>query len=187
MEVIKKDKILTVPNALSAFRLVLAAVFAVVYCAFESEESHWASIGILVLSGITDMLDGKIARKFNMISELGKVLDPLGDKVTQAVLACCLATKYDPMKLLFLVLFVKEITQLCYGAYAVKKAGRNDGAKWCGKITTVYLYVMMGLLLLIPNVPVPVYYTMIFLGIGLLIWSMISYLLTFRSMVKEAK
>lgn len=187
MEIIKNDKILTIPNALSAFRLVLAAAFAVIYCTVKSETGHWLSIGILALSGITDFLDGKIARKFNMISELGKVLDPLGDKVTQAVLACCLATKYDPMKLLFLVLFIKEIAQLCYGAYAVKKAGRNDGAKWCGKITTAYLYVMMIFLLLVPGVTASVYYPMIFLGIGLLIWSMISYLLTFRSMVKETE
>lgn len=187
MEIIKNDKILTIPNALSAFRLVLAGIFAVVYCTIKTEMGHWLSIGILVLSGITDFLDGKIARKFNMITELGKVLDPLGDKVTQAVLACCLATRFEPMKLLFLVLFVKEIVQLCYGAYAVKKAGRNDGAKWCGKITTAYLYVMMIFLLLVPSVTASVYYPMVFLGIGLLIWSMISYLLTFRTMVKEAE
>lgn len=187
MELIKNDKIFTIPNILSAFRIVLAAAFAMVYCTIKTELGHWLSIGILVLSGITDFLDGKIARKFNMISELGKVLDPLGDKITQAVLACCLATRYEPMKLLFLVLFIKEITQLCYGAYAVKKAGRNDGAKWCGKITTAYLYVMMIFLLLVPDITPSVYYPMIFLGVGLLLWSMISYLLTFRSMVMEAK
>ena len=187
MEQAISKKVFTIPNVLSMFRILLVGVFGYVYWTAESQADHNFAIGVLVVSGLTDFLDGKIARKFNMISELGKVLDPIADKLTQAMVACCLALHYGPMKLLFLVLFVKEITQLCYGAYAVKKAGRNDGAKWCGKITTVYLYVMMGLLLLIPNVPVPVYYTMIFLGIGLLIWSMISYLLTFRSMVKEAE
>ena len=187
MEVIRNDRILTIPNALSAFRLLLAGAFALVFCTMKTELGHWLSIGILILSGITDFLDGKIARKFNMISELGKVLDPLGDKVTQAVLACCLAVTYDPMKLLFLVLFIKEISQLCYGAYAVKKAGRNDGAKWCGKITTAYLYVMMVFLLLVPDIPAKVSYPMIFLGVGLLLWSMVSYLMTFRKMVQESE
>lgn len=186
MEATKNYKVLTIPNVLSMFRLVLAAAFAVAYCA-KTQTGHILSVGILILSGITDFLDGRIARKFNMISEVGKVLDPLADKITQAVLACCLATTYQPMKLLFLVLFIKEISQLCYGAYAIRKAGRNDGAKWCGKITTAYLYVMMAVLLVFTGIPVPVYYTMIFLGVGLLIWSMISYLLTFRGMVKEAE
>ena len=100
----KKD-ILNIPNLLSLFRLVLIPVYVHIYLNASASREYWLAGFILAISCLTDMVDGKIARKFNMISELGKVLDPLGDKVTQAVLACCLATKYDPMKLLFLVLF----------------------------------------------------------------------------------
>lgn len=186
MELTKHQKVFTIPNMLSMFRLILAAAFAYFYCRF-TVVSHRISVGILVVSGVTDFLDGKIARKYNTISELGKVLDPFADKVTQAVLACCLSTRYEPMKLLFLVLFIKEMSQLIYGGYAVKKAGRNDGALWCGKITTAYLYLMMGILLVAQSVPAGVYYPMILLGVGLLIWSMVTYLLTFRSMIRESK
>ena len=132
----RSHKILTIPNLLSAFRLVLAGVFAYIYWNAKDQQDYNLAVGVLVLSGLTDFADGKIARRFHMISELGKVLDPIADKLTQAVVACCLAKHYGPMKLLFLVLVIKEMTQGIYGAYAVKKAGKNDGAMWCGKVTT---------------------------------------------------
>ena len=179
-------RILTIPNLLSAFRLVLAGVFAYIYWNAKSQQDYNLAVGVLVLSGATDFADGKIARKFHMISELGKVLDPIADKLTQAVVACCLARHYAPMKLLFLVLVVKELVQGIYGAYAVKKAGKNDGAMWCGKITTFYLYAMMAVLLLISGIPVGLSSAMIAVGIALLLWSFISYLLKFTHMVREA-
>ena len=182
-----ESRILTIPNLLSAFRLVLAGVFAYLYWNAETQRDYRVALGVLVLSGVTDFADGKIARKFHMISELGKVLDPIADKLTQVVVACCLCRHYGPMKLLLLVLVVKEMTQGVYGAYAVKKAGSNDGAMWCGKVTTFYLYAMMALLLLAPGLPAAVSTVMILVGVGLLIWSFVSYLLKFRRMVREAE
>ncbi len=181
------NRILTIPNLLSAFRLVLAGVFAYLYWNAETQRDYHVAVGVLVLSGLTDFADGKIARRFNMISELGKVLDPIADKLTQVVVACCLCRHYGPMKLLLLVLVVKELCQGIYGAYAVKKAGSNDGAMWCGKVTTFYLYAMMALLLLVPEIPAALSTVMIFVGVGLLLWSFISYLLKFRRMVRAAQ
>lgn len=180
-------KILTIPNLLSLLRLVLAGVFAVIYWNAESQTDYYQAVGVLALSGVTDFADGKIARHFHMISELGKVLDPIADKLTQAVVAFCLCRHFALMKLLLAVLVVKELGQGIYGCYAVKQAGHNDGAKWCGKITTFYLYAMMGLLLLFPGIPPTVDNLMIAVGIVLLLWSFVSYLLTFRAMVRKAK
>ena len=144
-------KILTIPNLLSAFRLVLAGVFAAVYLHAKTRQDYHIAVGILMLSGITDCADGKIARHFHMISELGKILDPIADKLTQAVVA-----------------------------------GQNDGAMLCGKITTCYLYGMMALLLLFSDIPTGISTGLILIGTGLLIWSLISYLLKFHRMVREA-
>ncbi len=180
-------KVWTIPNILSMFRILLVGVFGYIYWTAQNRADYNLAIGVLILSGVTDFLDGKIARRFDMISELGKVLDPVADKLTQAMVACCLARHYGPMKLLFLVLFIKEISQGIYGAYAIKKAGRNDGAMLCGKITTFYLYAMMALLLFWTGIPVALSTILIFIGVGLLIWSHVSYLLCFRSMVREAK
>ena len=69
----------------------------------------------------------------------------------------------------------------------MKKAGKNDGAMWCGKVTTFYLYAMMALLLLVSGIPAAVSSALIGVGIVLLLWSFISYLLKFNQMVREAK
>ena len=73
------------------------------------DEKRNELICILVLSGITDFLDGKIARKFNMISELGKILDPVADKVTQGVLLICFLYKYKTVRYVFILFLLKEI------------------------------------------------------------------------------
>ncbi len=183
---IDTHRILTIPNLLSLLRLILAGVFAAIYWNAESQTDYYRAVGVLALSGLTDFADGKIARHFHMISDLGKVLDPIADKLTQAVVAFCLCRHYALMKLLLGVLVVKELTQGIYGFYAVKQAKRVEGARWCGKITTFYLYAMMGLLLLFPGIPAALDNVLIFVGIGLLLWSFVSYLFTFRAMVKNA-
>ncbi len=180
-------RILTIPNLLSVFRLILAGVFAVIYWNADSQSDYYYAIGVLALSGLTDFADGKIARHFHMISELGKVLDPIADKLTQAVVAFCLCRHYQFMKLLLLILVIKEVGQGIYGLYAVKQAGYNDGAMWCGKVTTFYLYAMMVLLLLVPGIPSILSNVLILIGVGLLLWSFVTYLLMFRAMVRRAK
>lgn len=179
------QQILTVPNILSMFRVLLAGVFAVVYWNADSRTDLYYALGILVLSGVTDFADGKIARHFHMVSELGKVLDPFADKLTQAVVAFCLCRSFEFMKLLLLVLVIKELSQGIFGLYAMRHGGRNDGAMWCGKISTFYLYAMMVLFLLVPAIPVPVTGALVLVGVALLLWSLGSYLLLFRSMIRH--
>ena len=131
--------------------------------------------------------DGKIARRFHMVSELGKVLDPIADKLTQAVVALCLCWDYPGMKLLLIVLVIKELGQGFYGLYMYRLTGHNVSSMWCGKITTFYLYAMMVLFLLVPGLPEGLILGLILLGVGLLIWSFISYLTAFRRIVRDAK
>ena len=101
-----KKEILTIPNLLTLFRLLLIPVYVRIYL-HASEDSEFFLAGIiLAVSCITDMVDGQIARHFNMISRLGKVLDPLADKLTQLALILCLSSKYSilyPVLVLFLV------------------------------------------------------------------------------------
>ena len=81
-------KILTVPNLMSFFRILLVPVFAVT---FLEKVPLWPVV-ILLLSGVTDLFDGMIARKFNQVSDLGKMLDPAADKLTQIAVVSCLTT-----------------------------------------------------------------------------------------------
>ena len=128
-----QDKILTVPNLLSAFRISLIPVIAWLYLI----KKNYMLTGVLVLfSGLTDVVDGLIARRFNMISDLGKILDPVADKSTQIVVAMLLATRFHLMLLPLIVGVIKEIFMGISGYLVVKKCGVVLGAEWHGKLAT---------------------------------------------------
>ncbi|HOA34462.1 MAG TPA: CDP-alcohol phosphatidyltransferase family protein, partial [Clostridiales bacterium] len=76
----------TVPNILTMIRIILVPIFAVLFL----KGSYIPALVVLLLSGLTDFFDGKIARRFNQISELGKILDPIADKFTQITIAVLL-------------------------------------------------------------------------------------------------
>ena len=106
---------------------------------------------ILALSCLTDAFDGKIARKYNMISTLGKILDPLADKLTQFTLTICLSLRY-PILLPVLVLFViKELFQIILGAVNLFRGRMLPGALMAGKVCTTVLFVSFIALVLFPN------------------------------------
>ena len=180
-------RIWTIPNMLSFLRIILAALFAVIYWNIRSEAGLYMSLGILAISGITDFADGKIARHFHQVSELGKVLDPIADKITQVIVAFCLCMDYPIMKLLLGVLVVKEVIQGLYGLYTIQRTGHNYSSMLCGKISTFYLYAMMILLLMVPTIPAALTTLLTLISTGLLVWSFISYLIAFRQIGKAAR
>lgn len=151
-DLIKQEKIFTIPNILSVFRIVLAPVFAYFY--FSDMQNHyvWATV-ILLVSGATDILDGVIARKFNLITTLGKILDPIADKLTQAFIIVCLFINHynDKDSLLVYVvilLFAKEFTMLLGAIVLFKSGTRTSSSKWWGKLGTVLVYFLFVCVLL---------------------------------------
>lgn len=140
MEEKYKHKIITIPNILSLFRLLLIPVIVWLYVG--KCDPLWTCV-ILVLSGITDVVDGIIARKCHMVSDFGKAFDPVADKLTQIVMLFCLVARFQWMLLPLGVLVVKEITAAVLGLLVIRKTGKVAGAIWHGKATTVSLYSMM--------------------------------------------
>lgn len=100
------NKIITIPNLLSLFRLLLVPVLIWSYCV---KKDYTGTGWILLLSGVTDIADGFIARRFHMISNLGKILDPIADKLTQVTMLFCLFTRFPHMMLLLILMIVKEL------------------------------------------------------------------------------
>ncbi|MBE6920164.1 MAG: CDP-alcohol phosphatidyltransferase family protein [Ruminococcaceae bacterium] len=140
MEEKYKHKIITIPNLLSFFRLLLIPVIMWLY--IVKKDPIWTTV-MLILSGVTDVVDGIIARKCNMISDFGKAFDPVADKLTQIAMLYCLVSRFKWMLLPLCVLVVKEITAGILGLLVIRKTGKVDGAVWHGKATTVSLYSMM--------------------------------------------
>jgi cardiolipin synthase len=146
-----KKEILTIPNLLSLFRLVLIPVYMMIYLNATDVSHYYLSASILAVSCLTDLVDGKIARKFHMISTLGKILDPLADKATQFTLIVCLAMRY-PVLIYLVVLFVlKEGFQLIAGGITLKKGMMLEGALLPGKICTTVLFVSLILMVMFPE------------------------------------
>ena len=146
-----KKEIFTVPNVLSLFRLALIPVYMVIYLNAEEPSHYYLSAAILAVSCLTDLIDGKIARHFNMITTLGKFLDPVADKATQFALIACLAARYPVLLYLFGLFIVKEGFQLIAGGITWRKGKILNRALLSGKICTTVLFVSLILMVMIPT------------------------------------
>lgn len=145
-----KKELFTIPNMLSIFRIILIPVYIYIYVN-ATEGYHYAiAAGILAISCLTDMIDGKIARKFNMISTVGKLLDPVADKFTQLSLIICLSRAYPALKALLALFVVKESFQLIALLLNFRKGKMLDGALMTGKVSTTVLFVGLIVLVLCP-------------------------------------
>ena len=167
-----QNKILTIPNILSFFRLCLIPVIMWLYCV---EENYlWAGI-TLILSGITDTVDGFVARHFHMTSDLGKMLDPVADKLTQAAMLFCLLTRFPLMILPLALMVVKETFMGITGLLVIHKTGKVFGADWHGKVTTWLLYAMMILHVFWYNIPMGVSRALIGVCVAMMLVSLVLY------------
>lgn len=146
-----KKEILTIPNLLSMFRLVLIPVYIAIYLNAESAADYYLAAGILAVSCLTDMIDGKIARHFNLITSFGKILDPLADKATQFTLIICLNIKYRFLWYLVILFVLKESFQLIAGGINLRKGRMLKGALISGKVCTTVLFVSLIILVMLPN------------------------------------
>ena len=146
-----KKEILTIPNILSLFRLVLIPVYVMIYLNAEENTDYYVAAGILAVSCLTDLIDGKIARHFNMISTVGKILDPLADKATQFTLILCLSLKYAVLWYIVGLFVVKESFQLIAGSITLRKGRMLKGALISGKVCTTVLFVSLIAMVMVPN------------------------------------
>lgn len=174
----KPSDIWSIPNLLVYFRFALVVVFIIIYFTpiriGEDEIQRYIASGIVLLAGFTDFLDGQIARRCNMVTELGKALDPTADKVMQLAIAVCLSITYHSYPTFFVMLAIflaKELTLLIFNIILFGQGKKLGGAMWFGKVSTFVFYVAMGVLLLLPNIDEPAIYsttiiTTVFLSIS---------------------
>ena len=146
-----RKEIFTIPNLLSLLRLVLIPMYVYIYLNAKSQRDYYLAAGILAVSCMTDLIDGKIARHFDMISTVGKILDPLADKLTQFTLILCLASKHPILWCLITLFFVKELFQLVAGAINLHRGKMLKGALISGKICTTILFISLIIMVMLPG------------------------------------
>ena len=171
----KDKRIVTIPNLLSLIRLLLIPLFVWLYAV---RRDYSRALLVLAISAVTDILDGQIARRFGMVSDLGKMLDPIADKVTQGVVLICLVTRFPAMWVPLVLLVVKEAFVGITNLMIIRQTGRVNGAAFHGKVATVFLDGLMLAHLLWGNMPAAVSVALVTLTTVFMLLSLWLYAMT---------
>lgn len=132
----KKD-LFTIPNILTYIRFILIVPFAY-YFLYDNYVTAVICIGV---SGLTDCFDGMIARRFNQVTSLGKILDPIADKFTLLAVVICMVIKVPIVLPVLITLLLKDVIMLLGGIDLINKGITPPAAKWYGKLGTVVFYI----------------------------------------------
>ncbi len=144
-EVLNWKKNITVPNILSVLRIIIIVPFVLLFV----KDNYILSGVLLVLSGLSDLLDGLIARKFNQVTDLGKMLDPLADKLTLMAVMMCVGIKLPNIFPFMIILVIKEVLMLIAGLVLINRKQVPPAAKWYGKLATVVFYFSITTIILL--------------------------------------
>lgn len=145
-----------IPNCLCYFRIILIPIFLHRYFLASCKEDYYLCAFILILSGISDFLDGYIARHYHMVTDFGKVIDPIADKLTQFTVAVVLIYTYSWMWFLLGIIVIKDGMLALGGLYLYEKGAQVKGASWWGKISTA-IFDIVAIILVgihIPDSPI---------------------------------
>lgn len=191
------NRAFTIPNIICLVRILLITPFVQL---FLDGEYGWAAL-VIILSGLSDCFDGMIARRFNQESELGKILDPLADKLTLLAVGICLCV-IEPFFLpVVIILVLKDVLMLIGSSRVVKKGIIVPKSKWYGKLGTVMFYVTVTFIVLVEVMQTsenPVVYIdyetgrwismiMLCLTAAMMIFAFVMYSKTYKEIMREAE
>lgn len=148
-----RQEYFSIPNLMGYFRILLVPVYLFLYLRAENTGEYYAAAIVMVLSFLSDFLDGKIARKYHMVTEFGKILDPIADKITQGAMAISFAFRFPAMGILVLIFCLKEGILGAVGILMMSRGYHLGGARLHGKVCTAVLDLVMLLVLALPQLP----------------------------------
>ena len=190
-EVISKD-LMTIPNAISFIRILLITPFVTFFIAakYQIINSYLPAVVFLAISGISDLLDGMIARKFHQESELGKVLDPLADKLTLIAVGVCLIFIEPYVLPLMIIMVLKDILMIIGGTIVINQGVIPPKSSWYGKASTFMFYISVALVVLMEvfdyhNETISL--TVLGVTSGMMIFSLVNYTIIFFKIQKQIK
>ena len=173
----------SVPNVISLIRLAIIPFMVWFYL---EGKLVWA-VAMVAISGLSDAIDGYIARHFNQITPLGKVLDPVADKLTQIALGVCLVFSFPFVLPLVILLVIKDALMLFWGVRLLKAGQSPFSARWWGKVATIAFYIGVLVIMAFDDkmgiTGVFVVSAVIFL---LLSYSLLRYGIVFRDKIQQA-
>ena len=178
------------PNRLSVIRVLCIPVITALLYVFEPW-CVWAAAIVFLLACFTDYLDGHLARKNNWVTDFGKFIDPVADKLTLISIMICVGMKINYVKPFIIILGCKEICMMIFGAFLIKNHKKNIKAKWYGKLGTAFFYISLAIILFFKIVwgieNKFVINTLMILTTLLMIYAMIRYFIEFISIVRTKR
>ncbi len=175
------------PNMLSIVRIILVPVFIATFFSGTEHARLWAVV-VYVLASVTDVLDGYLARKYNLTSKLGLILDPLGDKLLAASMLYCLA-RVDVIPYWVLGIYVAKELSIAAGSLLIHRhaGGTVPHSNYLGKAATVTFFVVCLSLSLFPSIPKSAAVLMVSAALCVSILALINYAIGYFSVLKTRK
>ena len=181
----RKEDLFNIPNLLCYVRILLVPFFVYLFI----KHLYLQSALVVVLASATDVVDGWIARHFNMITDWGKFIDPLADKLMQFAMLIMSVMKHPLVAILIALFVVKEIIMLIVGLYIYHKGDNLNGAMWCGKLCTVVLDLSLLTIIALPLsiLTDSLVITLIAVCSAFLILSFVVYMNAYKKLYREMK
>ena len=180
--------IFTIPNILGYFRILLIAPFMY----FFLKGKYTESAVVIILSGLSDCVDGFLARRLNQVTQLGKMLDPVADKLTLIAVAICLSIIEPMIFPVVSILALKDILMMIGASVLLKKHIMPVASAWYGKVGTVCFYlsvaaiVVFDMILKYENFGTTAF-IMLSITAVIMIYSLIRYYMIFKALIANAK
>ena len=182
-----KREYFSIPNLMGYFRLLVVPIYLYLYITATETKDYYIAAAVMAVSFLSDFFDGKIARKFNMVTEFGKILDPIADKVTQGAMAISFSFRFPAMIPLLILFVCKEGFMGIVGAYMMKKGYRMDGAQMHGKVCTAVLDVVMLIILMFPDISYTIVNILVCISMAVMLYSFFRYVKMYLEVWKEQK
>lgn len=180
-----KADIFTVPNILTYLRIVLIAPFV----AFFLMEEYGYAVVCIVLSGLSDCFDGLLARKLNQVTDLGKILDPIADKLTLFAVMICMVVYAPNVMPILIVLIIKDFAMLLGGCNLLKMGIAPPAAEWYGKVATIVFYFSVSIIVFLKAVidfeSLTLDIILLSLTSVMMVYALYRYAKTYRRLVRE--
>lgn len=177
-----KRENLTIPNIISVVRIILIPFIAYFYL----NGNTCVAVVLVLFSGFSDLFDGMIARRFNQVTELGKMLDPFADKFTQGVIALCLAIRIPEIRTVLIIFILKEFSMLAGAIVLLRKKKKPCAAQWYGKVATTLFYITIIVILMLQHfspfsmdVYVIITFSLLVITAGFMMYALVRYIFVF--------
>jgi len=176
----------TIPNILSYLRILLIGPFMYLFL----QKKYELAAVFIVISGLTDCVDGFLARKLNQITQLGKMLDPVADKLTLLAVAVCLSVMKPIIFPVIVILAAKDILMLIGASVLLKKHIMPVASAWYGKLGTICFYISIAVIVIFElyldfeNFTV-ISFILLSITAVIMLYSLVRYYLIFRALIRK--